>query len=100
MNKQISYSQDDLAALCRKYRIARLSMFGSALRDDFGAHSDIDLLVEFEPGHRVGYITLGFIEDAFTELFRGRDVDVLTPKSLSPYFRDRVLAEAEVIYDT
>ncbi len=72
-------------------------MFGSVLRDDFGPESDVDVLVEFEPGARVGLITLAGMEIELSEMI-GRKVDMRTAEDLSRYFRDEVLAEAEVQY--
>jgi predicted nucleotidyltransferase len=85
-----------LAQFCRRSHIRRLAVFGSALRDDFRPESDLDLLVEFEPGRTPG---LAFFElqDQLTEMF-GRRVDLNTANSLSRHFRDRVVAEAETIY--
>ena len=86
-----------IAEFCRRCRIRKLSLFGSAIRDDFGPGSDLDILVEFEPGARVG---LGFfaMETELSELL-GRKVDLNTKGFLSRFFRDRVLAEAEVQYE-
>jgi uncharacterized protein len=94
-NVQISTAE--LAAFCRRHHIRRLSLFGSILRDDFQADSDVDVLVEFAADHVPG---LGFftIQEDLSELL-GREVDLHTPASLSKYFRDRVLAEAQVQYD-
>jgi predicted nucleotidyltransferase len=81
---------------CRRHRIRRLALFGSALRDDFTQESDVDVLVEFEAGVRVG---LSFFEmqDELSEII-GRKVDLHTPGFLSERFRDRVLAEAKEVY--
>jgi uncharacterized protein len=94
----IDIPQDKIADFCRKHRIKRLALFGSILRDDFTPDSDIDVLVEFEPGARVGLITLAGIEIELSELL-GHKVDLNTPGFISPYYRDRVLAEAQVQYD-
>ncbi len=85
--------------LCRRHHIRRLSLFGSVLRDDFRADSDVDVLVEFEPGRVPGFF--GFAEVSFEleELF-GRAVDLHTPASLSQYFRDEVMRAAEPLYGT
>ncbi len=82
--------------MCRRHHISRLALFGSAAGERFRPESDIDLLVEFEPGHTPG---LGFfaIEDELTVLF-GRQVDLNTRAFLSPYFRDEVERKAEVLY--
>jgi len=89
--------REEIIDFCRTRYIRRLSLFGSVLGDDFTVESDVDVLVEFEPGHTPGY---GFItmQDELGEML-GRKVDLNTPQCLSRYFRDRVLAEAEVLYD-
>ena len=86
----------ELADICRRNGIRRLAVFGSSLRDDFRPDSDLDLLVEFEPGTRVG-LRFFALERELSELF-GQRVDLNTPNFLSPYFRDEVLAEAENLY--
>ncbi len=91
-------STDAIGDFCRKHKIRRLSLFGSVLREDFRPDSDIDILVEFESTLSVGLIRLGTIEAELSDLL-GRQVDLNTEGSLSPYFRERVLAEAETIYD-
>jgi predicted nucleotidyltransferase len=86
-----------LAAFCRRHHIHRLALFGSVLREDFRADSDVDVLVEFEPDHVPG---LAFFDmEAELSQLLGRHVDLNTAEWLSPYFRDRVLAEAETQYD-
>ena len=94
----VDIPEDKIAEFCRRHRIRRLSLFGSILRDDFRPDSDMDMLVEFEPGARVGMIRLAGMEIELSELL-GRKVDMNTPGFLSPYYRDRVLAEAQVQYD-
>ncbi len=71
-------------------------MFGSVLRDDFGPDSDVDILVEFEPGFVPG-LEFFALEDELAQIL-GRKVDLNTPGFLSRYFRDQALAEAEVHY--
>lgn len=83
---------------CRRHHIRRLALFGSVLRDDFRSDSDVDVLVEFEPGERVGLIRLGTIEAELADLL-GRTADLSMIGSLSPYFSEEVLREAESIYD-
>ena len=77
--------------------IRRLSLFGSILRDDFRPDSDVDVLVEFEPDHVPGFFGLFDLQEELSALF-GRRVDLRTPEDLSRYFRDEVLARAEVQY--
>ncbi|MBU0610804.1 MAG: nucleotidyltransferase family protein [Armatimonadetes bacterium] len=97
MNTQVDLDQQALADFCRRNRIRRLSVFGSALRDDFRPDSDVDFLVEFEPEARVSLLDLIGMEIELSEML-GREVDLRTPRELSPLFRDRVVAEAEVQY--
>jgi len=87
---------EQIADFCRRHHVRRLALFGSVLRPDFGPDSDVDILVEFEPGTRVG---LRFFEME-QELSRmlGRKVDLNTAGFLSRQFRDAVLREAEVRY--
>ncbi|HXG10716.1 MAG TPA: nucleotidyltransferase family protein [Gemmataceae bacterium] len=94
---RIAVNRTQLAHFCRRHHIRRLAFFGSALRDDFRPDSDLDVLVEFEPGHTPG-LTFFDIQAQLSELL-GRKVDLNTPQSLSRYFRDQVLAEAEIAYE-
>jgi predicted nucleotidyltransferase len=89
---------EEIAEFCRRHRIRRLAFFGSVLRDDFRPDSDVDVLVQFEPGTRMGMIRLAGLELELGEIL-GRKVDLNTPGFLSRYYRDQVLAEAEVQYD-
>lgn len=82
---------------CRRHHIRKLSIFGSYLRDDFGPASDIDFLVEFEPEHKIGLLEMAGMEIELTEML-GRKVDLRTAQDLSRYFRDEVVAQAEVQY--
>ena len=92
----LSVSQEKVDDFCRKNHIKRLAFFGSVLRGDFGPDSDLDVIVEFEPGHVPG-LRYFAMERELSEII-GRRVDLNTPGSLSKYFRDRVLAEAEQQY--
>lgn len=98
MNPQVSVSKDALAAFCRQHGIKRLAVFGSALREDFGPESDIDVLVEFQPDRIPGLFGVAGMELELSELFAGRRVDLRTPEDLSRYFRQDVLSRAEVQY--
>lgn len=97
MTARIPIDQEKIAAFCRRHHIRRLALFGSVLREDFRPDSDVDVLVEFEPGHAVGLIRLAGMELEFSELL-GRKVDLRTPADLSRYFRQEVLESAEVQY--
>jgi len=93
---QIKVPRKQLAEFCRKNHIRRMAFFGSVLREDFRPDSDIDILVEFEPGHVPGFAFFTMQEELTRIL--GRQVDLCTPKFLSPYFRDQVIREAKVAY--
>ena len=96
---KIALPQEQIAAFCQKHHIRKLALFGSVLRDeDFRPESDVDVLVEFEPDHIPGLIRFSGMEIELSEILAGRKVDLNTPKFLSPYFRDQILAEAEVQY--
>ncbi len=92
----VTVTTDGIVALCEKYHIARLSLFGSVIRDDFNRDSDVDVLVEFESGKTPG-LRFFTIQDELTQLF-GRRVELNTPESLSIYFRNKVEAEAVPLY--
>jgi len=87
-----------LASLCRRHHIRRLSLFGSTLKGTHRPDSDVDLLVEFEPGREPGLLGLAGIEAALSILAGGRRVDLRTAQDLSRYFRDEVVRTAEVQY--
>ena len=93
---RIEAAPEKLADFCHKHHIKKLSFFGSVLRDDFRPDSDIDVLVEFEPGHVPGFAIVE-IEDELSRLLK-RKVDMRTAGDLSRYFRDRVVREARVGY--
>lgn len=90
--------QDKIADFCRRHHIQRLAFFGSILREDFRPDSDVDVLVEFEPGHVPGLIRLAGMELELSEMLGGRRVDMNTPHSLSRYFRQQVQREAQLQY--
>jgi predicted nucleotidyltransferase len=94
---RIDIPKDKIAEFCRANHIRRLALFGSVLRDDFGPDSDVDVLVEFEPCTHVG-LRFFSLEIELSAIL-GRKVDLNTPGFLSKYFRDDVLAQAQVQYD-
>jgi predicted nucleotidyltransferase len=97
LQERIEFPREHLARICRRYQVQRLSLFGSVLGSDFGPESDVDVLVEFQPGARLG-LRYFELERELSELI-GRKVDLNTAGFLSPDFRDQVVAEAEVQYD-
>jgi len=97
MSPHISIDREAVSVFCRRHHIARLALFGSVLRDDFSPDSDVDVLVEFQPGHVPG-LDFVVIEREFSGLLQGRRVDMVTPKFLNPRIRDQVLTSAESLY--
>ena len=94
----IKLTGDEIAEFCRRHHIRKLAFFGSVLRSDFRPDSDVDVLVEFEPGHVPGLFQLAGLERELSGLLGNRKVDLRTPQDLSHYFRDEVLASAELQY--
>ncbi len=92
---RISVDREKIAVFCRRRHIRRLALFGSVLRDDLQPESDVDVLVEFEPEASVGLLKMAGLELELSEIL-GRKVDMRTPAELSRYFRDEVVAGAEV----
>ena len=88
--------REQIAEFCRRHHVRKLALFGSVLRDDFAAQSDVDVVVEYERGHVPG---LAFIthQEELSNIF-GRNVDLNTPQFISRYFRQAVLSDAEVVY--
>ncbi len=94
----IAVDRDRITDFCRGHHIHHLSFFGSMLCDDFRPDSDIDVLVEFEPGREPGFIGLAGMEFELSELLGGRPVDMRTPEDLSRSFREEVVASAKLLY--
>ena len=98
MSTKIDVPTAKIEDFCRRNRIRRLAFFGSVLREDFSPESDVDVLVEFEAGAKVGLITLAGMDIELSRLL-GRKVEIHTVKGLNPHFRDEVLDLAEVQYE-
>ena len=94
---KIKFPMAEITDFCRRHHIRQLAIFGSALREDFGPNSDLDVLVEFEPGYVPGLAF--FAMEADLSQILGRKVDLNTPQFLSRYFRDEVQREAVVLYE-
>jgi predicted nucleotidyltransferase len=97
VSMSIVVEHERISEFCRRNQIRRLAFFGSVLRDDFGPESDVDVLVEFASGARVGYLAMARMERELGEVL-SRRVDLRTPDELSRHFRSRVLAEAQEEY--
>jgi predicted nucleotidyltransferase len=94
---RVDIQDADLAALCRRYEVRELSLLGSALTDAFGPDSDVDLLVDFEPGAKVGFLRLAALQRELSELI-GRPVDLALKRSLKPLIRENILTSARTLY--
>lgn len=95
---RIDFSREALAELCRRHHIKRLALFGSVLRDDFGPNSDVDILYEFEEDHVPGWEVADII-DELSVVFGGRKVDFVPFKYINRWLRDRILSEAQMMYE-
>jgi hypothetical protein len=95
--ERLKVSEADLAALCSRYHVRELSLFGSAARGEARPDSDVDLLVVFEEGARVGLLALAALQRELSDLL-GRRVDLVPKDGLKPALREEVLSEAEVLY--
>jgi predicted nucleotidyltransferase len=100
MNSRLPLDREALALLCRRHHIRRLALFGSVLKGTARPDSDVDMLVEFDRGATPSFFDLADIEQELSALLGGRRVDVRTPEELSRYFRDEVVREAEVQYES
>lgn len=102
MNSQVSIPKERLAAFCRANGVKRFAIFGSALREDFGPESDVDVLVEFEPGCTPGLLGVAGMERELSGLFGGRKVDLIERSAVEAsrnYIRrESILRSAETIY--
>jgi predicted nucleotidyltransferase len=94
----LAIDMERLAAFYRRNRIRWLAVFGLVLRDDFGSDSDVDVLIELEPGVRMGLAYFG-LADELSPIFDCRRVDLGEPDTLNRWIRSRVLREDRVLYD-
>ena len=96
-NLKDQISSKELDTFCQRYQVRRLSLFGSVLRDDFRADSDIDVLVQFEPDARVSFLTLGKMQRELSTIFQ-RPVDLVPQDGLKSVIRETVLSSAQEVY--
>ena len=94
---RIHIPAQELADVCRRHHVRQLALFGSVLRDDFRPDSDVDVLVEFEPRARIGFMALSRLQRELALLLQ-RPVDVVPRDGLKPLIRDQVLSDAKVVY--
>jgi hypothetical protein len=95
---RVSLTEEQIAEFCQKNHIKKFAFFGSILRDDFRSDSDIDILIDLDYNYKTGLMKMARMERELSETI-GRQVDLRTPEDLSDYFRDKVLSEAEVLYE-
>jgi predicted nucleotidyltransferase len=95
--EMIRTKQEQLRAICRRYHVRELSLFGSMARGDFDDQSDVDLLVEFEPDIEVGFLTLSRLQRELSEIL-GLPIDLVPKHGLKPAIKQEVLASAELLY--
>ncbi|RJP68334.1 MAG: nucleotidyltransferase [Ignavibacteriales bacterium] len=98
MKDVLAKHRDAINNYCKENHISKLSLFGSYLNNAYSRKSDIDLLVEFDKGAKIGLLDMSRIERELSELLNMK-VDIRTPDELSRYFRDKVIKEAEVKYE-
>ncbi len=94
----VAIPQQAIAEFCRRHRIVRLAIFGSVLREDFTATSDVDVLVTFAPGSTPGFRLID-LQDELSTLFGSRRVDLVTERFLNRRIRESVLRTALVVYN-
>jgi uncharacterized protein len=92
-------STDKIAEFCQRNHIRKLSLFGSVLRDDFGPDSDVDVLVDFEPGHTPDFFRLYDMEQELSALLGGYPIDFVTYRALNRHLRENILSSAVVQYE-
>jgi predicted nucleotidyltransferase len=98
MSPKVRFDRQQIAELCRRYGVAELALFGSALRDDFRADSDIDVLVSFVPQAHPSLLELAELREDLKDIF-GREVDVVERAGLrNPFRRQAILSKVEVVY--
>ena len=95
---RINLTKEQIMEFCQRNHIKRFAFFGSILRDDFRPDSDIDVLVDFDYSVPIGLMEVVGMEIELSKMI-GRKVDLRTPGDLSHYFRDKVVAQAEVLYE-
>ena len=94
-----SPSLAELTPICERHHICRLRLFGSTVRGENRPDSDVDLLVDYEPGHVETLESLDRLETDLSDLFYGRAIDLVKPQLLHWFIRDSVLASAQTIYE-
>lgn len=89
--------REALRTVCERFSVRELAIFGSAARADFSQESDVDVLVEFQPGARIGIIEFGKLQEQLADLL-GRRVDLVSKLGLNPLIREEILRAREIVY--
>jgi len=95
--RDLDFSMHEIEEFCHRHQVRELAIFGSALRSDFSAASDVDLLVEFEPEAQVGFLSLSRMQREISAIMQ-RKVDLVPKGGLKPIIRETVLSTAQVLY--
>jgi len=99
INPNLNLSREKIAEFCRRHQIRRLSLFGSATREDFGPDSDVDVLVEFDDSAQASLYDLVDMQDELSQILGKRSVDLATPSILrNPFRRRTIVKDLETIY--
>jgi predicted nucleotidyltransferase len=97
LSSGIELPSDRISEICKRYEVRELAVFGSAARGDLGPESDVDILVDFEPGARIGLVKFASLSEELASLV-GRKVDLVTKTGLKPRVRSEVLGGAQLVY--
>jgi len=98
VSTQLKSISSEVAGVCRRHHVRRLSLFGSALRDELRPDSDVDLLVEFERGFTPSFFKLADLSDQLRPFFDGREIDLVLPGDLHWFIRDQVCDSPRAVY--
>ena len=96
--ERVNLTKEQIAEFCQKNHIKKFAFFGPVLRDDFRLDSDVDILIDLDYSVPIGLMEIAGMEIELSKMI-GREVDLSTPDDLSDYFRDKVLAQAETLYE-
>jgi uncharacterized protein len=97
MNSQLHIPHEAITGFCRAHAVRELALFGSVIRGDFGRDSDVDVLIDLDPGARIGLIAFQKMRDELASIL-GRPVDLVTRAGLNRHIKDEILSSAEVVY--
>jgi predicted nucleotidyltransferase len=97
--QRLKVSRRAVGDFCRRHHLKKLSFFGSITREDFRPDSDVDVMLEFEPGHKADLLALSGLRDELSALFDGRSVDVITNAPIpNPFVRETIMRDLQTVY--